>query len=198
MNIIGGNWMPTRLLRELHGFFQLLFIWNPGNGRARAERGDDDQKPLTEVASDRSTKSSEGQPFEVQTYIGSDIAQMQEVERPAKSAELVASVWFGGDDYRTYLLETRKRGVGRGKSGWILWQKGHDDNTGRPLYCRIAFGYPFSDRAAAFVAEQLLAKALEDEMMLHTEADGGAVEAEGLLSAQDIWRIFARVFKWRT
>lgn len=174
--------MPTRLLRELHGFFQRLSSWKPGHGRARP----------------RSMKSSDSQPFEVQTYIGSNIAQMQEVERPAKSAELVASVWFGGDDYRTYLLETRKRGVGRGKSGWILWQKGHDDNTGRPLYCRIAFGYPHSGREAAFVAEQLLTRALEDEGMLHTEADGGTIEAEGLLSSQDIRRIVARVFKWRT
>jgi hypothetical protein len=170
--------MPTRLLRELRGFFQLLSGWKPGRARAQ------------------SMKSSDSQPFEVQTYIGSDIAQMQEVERPAKSAKLVASVWFGGDDYRTYLLETRKRWVGRRKLGWTLWQKGHDDNTGRPLYCRIAFGYPYSGRAAAFVAEQLLTRALEDEMLDHTEADGGAIEAEGLLSAQDIRRIVARVCKW--
>jgi hypothetical protein len=175
-------WMPTRLLRGLHGFFRRLSSWKPGYSGARAQ----------------SAKSSDSQPFEVQTYIGSDIAQMQEVERPAKSAELVASVWFGGDDYRTYLLETRKRRVGRGSSGWTLWQKGHDDNTGRPLYCRIAFGYPYSGRAAALVAEQLLTRALEDEMMVHTEAEASAIEAEGLLSAQDIWRIFASVFRWRT
>jgi hypothetical protein len=91
--------------------------------------------------------------------------------------------------------------VGRGISGWTLWEMGHDYDTGRPLYCRIAYGYPYSGCAAAFVAEQLLAKALEGERnwgMLHTEGDGGAVEAEGLLSAQDVGRIFASVFAWRT
>jgi hypothetical protein len=190
--------MPTRLLREFHGFFQLLSGWKAGHGRARTQNENDYRKPSTEVTSGQSIKSSGSQPFEVQTYIRSDIAQMQEDERPPESAELVASVDLGGNDYRTYLLETRKQGMGRGISGWTLWQMGPDYDTGRPLYCRIACGYPYSSCATAFVAEQLLAKALEDEDMLHTEADCTIVEAEGLLSAQDIERIFATVFRWRT
>ena len=188
--------MPTRLLRELQGFFRLRSGWKPGQGRVRTQSESDDQ-PSAEVTSGQSIKSSGAQPFEVHSYIGSDIAQMQEEERPSESAELVASVYLGGNDCRTYLLETCKQAVGRGISGWTLWEMGHDD-TGRPLYCRLAYGYPYSGCAAAFVAEQLLAKALEDEHMLHTEADCTIVEAEGLLSAQDIERIFASVFGWRT
>ena len=186
--------MPTGLLRELHGFFRRLPRWKPGHGRARAEDESEDHKPSNEITSGQSIKSSGSQPFEVHTYIGSDIAQMQEDERPSESAELVASVWFGGDDYRTYLLETDKEGSGGGSSGWTLWQRGHDDNTGRPLFCRIAFGYPYGGCAAPVVAEQLLAKALEDEHMLYAEAAGWVkVEAEGLLSAQVIRRIVATV-----
>jgi hypothetical protein len=191
-------WMPTRLLRELHGFFRRLSSWKPSQGRARTRSEKDDQQPSTEVTSGQSISSSGSQPFEVRTYIGSDIAQMQGDERPPESAELVASIYLGGNDHRTYLLETCKQGVGRGISGWTLWEMGHDYDTGRPLYCRIAYGYPYSGCAAAFVAEQLLAQALEDEHMLHTEADWTIVEAEGLLSAQDIERIFATVFRWRT
>lgn len=190
--------MPTRLLRELQGFFRLLSSWKTRHGRARAQSDSDDQMASTTVTSGQSIKSSAAPPFEVHSYVGSDIAQMQEEERPADSAELVASVYLGGDDYRTYLLETHKQGVGRGVSGWTLWQKGSDYETGAPLFCRIAFGYPYNGCAAAQVAEQLLIKALEDEHMLHTEADGGTVKAEGLLSVQDIRRIFAGVFRWRT
>ena len=190
--------MPTRLLREFHGFISLLSSWKPRHGRARTLNENEDHKPSTEVTSGQSIKSSGAQPFEVHSYIGSDIAQMQEDERPPESAELVASVYLGGNDYRTYLLESCKQAVGRGISGWTLWQMGPDYETGRPLYCRIGFGYPYSDCAAAFVAEQLLAKALEDEDMLHTEADCTTVEAEGLLSALDIERILATVFGWRT
>ena len=169
--------MTIQLLRELHGFLWLLFRPKPRPGSAHAQSENDGQEASTEITSDQFIKSSGSQPFEVQSYIGSDIAQMQEEERPADSAELVASVWLGGNDYRTYLLETDKEGSGGGESGWTLWQMGDDYDTGRPFCCRIAFAYPYSGCAAAFVAEQLLTKALEDERdfdgMLHTERDGG-------------------------
>jgi hypothetical protein len=190
--------MAIQLLRELHDFLWLLFRPKPRPGSAHAQIENDGQEVSTEVLLDQSIKASGSQPFEVHTYIGSDIAQMQEEERPAESAELVASVWLGGNDYRTYLLETNKKGSGGGESGWTLWQMGDDYGTGRPFCCRIAFAYPYSGCAAAFVAEQLLTRALEDERglygMFHTERDGEAVEAEGLMSAQDVRRIFTAVF----
>ncbi len=81
------------------------------------------------------------QNFETQSYIGSDIAQMgYEGERPPRSARFVVAIDMGsgpgGGDYRTYLLSTDKE-----RSGWTLWQMGHDYDTGKRLYCRVAYGY---------------------------------------------------------
>ena len=60
-------------------------------------------------------------PFEAQTYIGSDIAQMRtDGDRPPRSAKLVASVDMGsgpgGVTHRTYLISTD-----RARKGWTLW-----------------------------------------------------------------------------
>jgi hypothetical protein len=187
--------MPTRLLDELHGFFRLLFGWKPGYGRGRTQSENDDLKPSTEVTSGQPSKSSGSRPFEVQCYIGSEIAQMQDVERPPDSAELVGSVNLGGNDDRTYLLSTNKKGRPGGASGWTLWQMGDDYDTGRPFCCRVAFAYPYGDCAAAFVAEQLLIKAVEDERYFEgMQSNNLMIYDAGLLSAQDFRRIFATLF----
>ena len=103
------------------------------------------------------------QPFEVQSYVGSDIAQFGYGERPPKSAKLVASVDMGsgpeGGDYRTYFLSTDRE-----RSGWTLWQMGHDYDTGKRLYCRVAYGSPYRGFRAAYAAEQLLTKAWQDDI----------------------------------
>ena len=107
-------------------------------------------------------------------------------------AELVASVHMGGNDYRIYFLSTHKVASGGGKSGWTLW---HVDGRGGPFCCRVAFAYPYSDRDAAFVAEQLLTKVLEDEHHFDgLPPERATLRAAGLLSAQDLKRIFAKVF----
>ncbi len=54
--------------------------------------------------------------LEVQSYIGSEIAQMgSQGERPPRSAKLVVSVDMGsgpgGGDYRTYLISTDERKI---------------------------------------------------------------------------------------
>ena len=187
--------MTTRLLRELRDFFGGLFRPRPGQGSAHAQVESDGQEASTEVPSDRSESPSGGQPFNVQSYIGSDIAQMQEEERPPEPTELVASVHLGGNDDRTYLLCTEMEASGGGESGWTLWQMGDDFDTGRPFCCRVAFAYPYSDRDAAFVAEQLLTKVLEDEHHFDgLPPERATLGAAGLLSAQDLRRIFAKVF----
>jgi hypothetical protein len=138
---------------------------------------------------------SSGQPFEVDSYVGSDIAQMGVMnESPPQSAELVASVYLGGNDYRIYLLSTHQARTSRETSGWTLWQKGHDDDTGQPLYCRVGFGYPLQGYPAAFAAAQILAKTLEDESMWGLLVSDMTVDAAGLLSAAEIQQIFANVF----
>jgi hypothetical protein len=140
--------------------------------------------------------SSGSQRFEVQSYIGSDIAQMGELrERPPETAEPVASVYLGGNDYRVYLLSTEKESVGAGKSGWTLWQMGHDYDTGEPLFCRLAAGYPYDGSRSALVAERLLTQVLKDERNEGLLPSPVGVDATGLLSAKDVQRIFAQAFK---
>src|SRR5258708_39225944 len=116
-------------------------------------------------------------------------------ERPPETAEPVASVYLGGNDYRIYLLSTEKEALGARKSGWTLWQMGHDYDTGEPLFCRIAFGYPYDGSQSALVAERLLTQVLEDELHEGLLPSPVGVETTGLLSAQDVQRIFAKAFK---
>jgi hypothetical protein len=135
------------------------------------------------------------QPFQVHSYIGSDIAQMGEMnESPPQSAELVASVYLGGDDSRTYLLSTDLARTDRETSGWTLWQKGSDYDTGQPLYCRVGFGYPLQGYQAAFAAAQILTTIWTDEDMEGLLVSHVTVDAAGLLSAEEVQRIFAKVF----
>jgi hypothetical protein len=131
----------------------------------------------------------------VHSYIGSNIAQMGEMnESPPQSAELVASVYLGGNDSRTYLLSAHLARTDRETSGWTLWQKGSDYHTGQPLYCRVGFGYPLQGHQAAFAAAQILAKTWEDESMEGLLVSHVTVDPAGLLPAEEVRRIFSKVF----
>ena len=139
--------------------------------------------------------NSETEPqFDVTSYIGSDIAQMRpDGEKPPKSAKLVASVDMGsgpgGGDYRTYVLSTNRR-----RSGWCLWMLGSDYDTGKRLFCRIAWGEPYSGVPPKAAAQMLLTKSWEDER--DQGALGGTiiVERAGLLDDEDIQEIERSVF----
>jgi hypothetical protein len=125
--------------------------------------------------------------FEVQSYIGSEIAELREDgERPPRSAKMVVELDLGsgpgGGDYRTYLLSTNRE-----RSLWILWSRAYED---KPLYCRIATGRPYRGYPARFAAEQLLIKSWQDERDLEgLLPDCARVLREGLLNKQDIHRI---------
>ena len=133
--------------------------------------------------------------FQVQSFIGSDIAQMKGCggERPPKSAQLVASLDMGsgpgGGDYRTYLLEGDSK-----RLEWTLWQKGSDCDTGKPLYCRVAFGSSRQPTQPEYAAEQLLMKVWEDERDWGYLGHSVGVEAAGILTDEDIKRIALKVF----
>jgi hypothetical protein len=136
----------------------------------------------------RAIKSEDRQPFEVQSYIGSEIAELREDgERPPRSAKMVAYLDLGsgpgGGDYRTYLLSTNRE-----RSLWILWATATDD-SGKALYCQIATGRPYRGYPAKFAAEQLLIKSWQDERDLEGLSDGALVRGEGLLNKEDIHRI---------
>jgi hypothetical protein len=138
-------------------------------------------------------KSEKLQQFEVQSYIGTEIAQLREDgERPPRSAKLVVDLDMGshpgGGDYRTYLLSTNRE-----RSAWILWLTGNDWD--KPLYCRIATGWPYRGCGARFAAEQLLLRSWQDER--NKEAWDPAwvlVLKAGLLTKEDIRRVELNVF----
>jgi hypothetical protein len=188
--------MTSRLLRELRGRLRLWFGWKPRLGHAHTQSYG--QRASTEVTSGPSVDSPSRLPFEVQSYVDSEIAQMREDgERPPESAEPVGAIYLGGNDYRIYFLSTNKIGLVGGSSGWTLWQAGygHDDEL---LHCRLAFGYPYSDSCgAAFVAEILLTRALQDDHYFDGSPPPVAEEPAGLLSRQDIERIVANVLRGR-
>jgi 2-hydroxychromene-2-carboxylate isomerase len=96
----------------------------------------------------------------------------------------------GGGDYRTYLLSSDKE-----RSGWTLWQMGHDYDTGKRLYCRVAYGWPHRGCPAKSAAELLLTQTWEDERDLDVLMSSNAlVEEAGLLIAEDVERIELAVF----
>src|SRR4051794_13893966 len=125
--------------------------------------------------------------LEVQSYVGSDIAQMgSQRERSPRAAELVASIDMGsgpgGGDYRTYLLSTDRE-----RSGWTLWQKGSDYDTGKVLYCRVAYGTPGRGIHPKDAAEELLTKTWQAERDLEGVLPHRIlVELAGLLTARTI------------
>ena len=109
--------------------------------------------------------SKNRQPFEIQSYIGGDIAEPREDgERPPRSAKFVVYLDMGsgpgGGDYRTYLLCTNRE-----RSDWTLWLRCNDYDLGKPLYGRIATGWPYRGYEARFAAEQLLIKSWQDEAL---------------------------------
>jgi hypothetical protein len=137
------------------------------------------------------------QPFEVQSYIGTDIAQLRDDgERPPKSAKFVADLEIdpnpaGGVSY-TYLLSANRE-----RSSWILWLKGENPEAERPpfLYCRIATGRPYHRYDAKFAAEQLLMKSWQDERDVGRSAPMEiCIWKPGLLTKQDIGRVIVAVF----
>ena len=131
-------------------------------------------------------------PFQVQSYIGSEIAQMRRGgERPPRSAQVVASLDMGsgpgGGDYRTYLLSFDE-------AGWTLWQEGTDYDTGEPLFCRVAYGWPYQEDELESAAERLLTRVWEDELAEGTMPSAVGVVAPGLLTEDGIARLALRIF----
>ena len=133
------------------------------------------------------------QPFEVQSYVGSNIAQLGYGERPPRSAKFIASLDMGSGpgcgDYRTYLLSTDKE-----RSGWTLWHMAHDYDTGKRLYCRVADGSPYRGYQPEYAAEQLLTKVWLDESDEGSLIQNVLVKEAGLLTAEDIQRVAQTVY----
>ncbi len=135
------------------------------------------------------------QRFEVQSNVGSDIAQFRPGgERPPRSAKIVVSVDMGsgpgGGDYRTYLISSDQK-----RSGWTLWARGHDYDTGRPLYCRMAWGEPYKGYSASEAAKHLVEAVVKDEMLEGISVETMGVAAPGLLTSEDVQSILLAVLK---
>jgi hypothetical protein len=132
--------------------------------------------------------------FEVQSYIGSEIAQFRaDGERPPRSAKLVACVSWSWSPAHSrsarYLLSTT-----RNRSVRILWEEGVDYDSGKPLYAMVAEGAPYRGVSPKTAAENLLREVWRKEFELDS-ADIRDVDVDlaGLLEAKDIERIAAAV-----
>lgn len=70
----------------------------------------------------------------------------------------------------------------------------HDYDTGRRLYCRVAYGSPYRGYQAAYAAEQLLTKAWQDDLRDGLLTQKVLVDKADLLTAEDIQRVALTVF----
>jgi len=130
-------------------------------------------------------------PFDIQTYIGSDIAQFRHGgERPSWRKVFLVSLIMGsgpgGGDYRSYFLVANRK-------GWTLWEMGRDYDSGKPQYCRVAYCWPKTGCPAKEAAKRLLAASWEAERH-DSYLSPGLVEKEGLLTSTDVERIEADVW----
>jgi hypothetical protein len=133
-------------------------------------------------------KSSQDQKFSVVSYADIDIGEFDD-GRPPRSAKFVADIDFGsgpgGGDYRTYFLCTDKM-----RSGWYLWLRISDYDTGKPIYSIQAYGSPYRGYSAQYASEQLLRKVLEDQNGWGwLGSPPWHVMKPGLLDTDDIQRI---------
>ena len=128
--------------------------------------------------------------FETNSYIGSEIGELSnDGERPPRTAKLVAQIswsWSPGHSRSaTYLLSTtRKRNV------WLLWERGSDYDTGKPMFAQVAWGAPYRGYSAKFAAKQLLAATWREEMNQGmcdlAQLKEAYVDRKGLVSNRDI------------
>ena len=132
---------------------------------------------------------SRPEPFLATSYIGSEIAEFgRPGEIPPRSAKLVAQIsWSWSPAHsRTspYLLGTNKE-----RSGWSLWEQGHDFDTGRRIYARVAWGERYRGYEPKFVAQELLTEVWRRAIKFGEDLDGGVVDEPGILGTREIAQI---------
>jgi hypothetical protein len=86
-------------------------------------------------------------------------------ERLPRSAKLVASLDCGsgpgGGDYRTYLISKDRK-----RSGWCLWLKVSDYDTGEWIHLSVAWGEPCHVHRTTVAAKLLLSAVLKKDYFL--------------------------------
>jgi hypothetical protein len=124
--------------------------------------------------------------FQIQTYPDAQLEALPSAQRKLRSSTFVAELEFGSGpasgDIRTYILSGNKK-------GWKLWQKGNDYDTGKPLHCVVAFGWPAAAVGEKEAASQLLENSLRTEESL---SDFSVLE-EGLLNRSELKAIGRRI-----
>jgi hypothetical protein len=124
--------------------------------------------------------------FQVQTYPDAQLEALPSAQRKLRSSTFVAELDFGSGpasgDFRTYILSGNRK-------GWTLWQKGNDYDTGTPLYCVVAFGWP-ADAVGAKEAASLL---LENIWGSEENSSNFTVLEEGLLNTAELKAIGRRI-----
>ena len=127
--------------------------------------------------------------FDIQSLAGCDRDDLDDGERPPRSAKLVASVsWSWSPAHglsQTYWLCTDRK-----RSAWHLYQEWWDEYENMKRFMMVAYGSPYRGIAAKEAAAQLLLAAWQDKWSAFQSPGRGAdVDKPGLLDSEDIARL---------
>ena len=124
--------------------------------------------------------------FNVQSFIGSEIAEFKGGKQPFTTAQLVAKVlWSWGPAHSRsadYFVSGDRR-------GWTLWEVGRDAETGRRMFAQVACGWPRQGATAKHAAEQLLLAAWRDQCFWDEDLRNPDVVERGLLTEAELKQI---------
>ena len=138
------------------------------------------------------TSISNRDPFQVSYNSGVQFGYDE--GRPPSSAKLVAAVsWSWGPAHsrsECYVICTDRK-----RTGWTLWAKAYNEDDGRLMYAKLAYGSPYARHTAKMAAKKLLRAAWEGfrKQCGDNFVRGAHVDQEGLLTKDDIDEILANV-----
>ena len=124
--------------------------------------------------------------FEVQSFIGGEIAEFKGGKQPFATAQLVARVLWSWSPAHSRSADYFVSGDRR---GWTLWEVGRDDDTGRRMFAQVAYGWPRQGATAKHAAEQLLLAAWRDQCFWDEDLRNPDVVEKGLLAEAELKQI---------
>ena len=124
--------------------------------------------------------------FEVQSFIGSEIAEFKGGKQPFATAQLVAGVLWSWSPAHSRSADYFVSGNRR---GWTLWEVGRNGETGQRMFAQVAYGWPRESATAESAAEQLLLAAWRDQCFWDEDLRNPSVVEIGLLAEAKLKQI---------